>query len=373
MRGGLARHSVKGPRPRGRTAVAYAGCDAAAAEVSLLPRGPIAKLTSRASVAEADTSRPRLEVPSAPRSREGDMEMLAVEAAPVNLRSDNVAGIAPEIPAAIEAANAGTALSPAPTRSPRVSRTSSPSCSRPAVACSRWRPGLRPTPRAGADRAVRRSLLHRCRSCTTASAGQEFYTGGAKIVPLAHEYGRLRLESLRAALERAGIGTPGGSSQPRSTTQATERVHRTAGRARRAHRRRLRIRHACTWTAPASPMLSRRSAAARRTSPGGVASTCCRSGRPRTAPWALKWSWCSPRSWPTCPAPGAARRSGVFQDAFHLGTYRSLRGGRLAAAPCWPRPMPGAALRERHRRPARRPFAASGRDQRDLCRDAASG
>ena len=39
------------------------------------------------------------------------MEMLAVEAAPVNLRSDNVAGIAPEILAAIEAANAGTAPS----------------------------------------------------------------------------------------------------------------------------------------------------------------------------------------------------------------------------------------------------------------------
>ena len=39
------------------------------------------------------------------------METLMVEAAPVNLRSDNVAGIAPEILAAIEAANAGTAPS----------------------------------------------------------------------------------------------------------------------------------------------------------------------------------------------------------------------------------------------------------------------
>jgi threonine aldolase len=39
------------------------------------------------------------------------MDTLAVEAAPVNLRSDNVAGVAPEILAAIEAANAGTAPS----------------------------------------------------------------------------------------------------------------------------------------------------------------------------------------------------------------------------------------------------------------------
>ena len=38
------------------------------------------------------------------------MDLLAVEE-PVNLRSDNVAGIAPEILAAIEAANAGTASS----------------------------------------------------------------------------------------------------------------------------------------------------------------------------------------------------------------------------------------------------------------------
>jgi threonine aldolase len=39
------------------------------------------------------------------------METLAVEGAPGNLRSDNVAGVAPEILAAIEAANAGTAPS----------------------------------------------------------------------------------------------------------------------------------------------------------------------------------------------------------------------------------------------------------------------
>ena len=73
------------------------------------------------------------------------MEMLAVEAAPVNLRSDNVAGIAPEILAAIEAANAGTAPSYGADPITARLRTSSPSCSRPAVSCSRWRPGPRPT------------------------------------------------------------------------------------------------------------------------------------------------------------------------------------------------------------------------------------
>ena len=52
----------------------------------------------------------------------------------------------------------------------------------------------------------------------------EFYTGGAKIVPLAQKDGRLRPQALRAALERAGIGHTG-RVQPAALnlTQATER------------------------------------------------------------------------------------------------------------------------------------------------------
>ena len=77
---------------------------------------------------------------------------------------------------------------------------------------------------------------------------------------------------LRAALERAGSGTPG-RVQPAALnlTQATERgtVYRLdeldeiIGVA-------ANTACACTWMAPASPMPSRRSAAARRTSPGGA-------------------------------------------------------------------------------------------------------
>jgi threonine aldolase len=52
----------------------------------------------------------------------------------------------------------------------------------------------------------------------------EFYTGGARIVPLAAEHGRLHPETLRVALERAGIGHTG-RVQPAALnlTQATER------------------------------------------------------------------------------------------------------------------------------------------------------
>ena len=107
----------------------------------------------------------------------------------------------------------------------------------------------------------------------------EFYTGGAKIVPLAGEHGRLRPEALRAALDNAGAGYTG-RVQPAvlNHTQATERgtVHRReqidelVGIARPYG---LRVH----MDGRALPTPSPPSAAARRTSPGGAASTFSRS------------------------------------------------------------------------------------------------
>ena len=155
------------------------------------------------------------------------MEMLAVEAAPVNLRSDNVAGVAPEILAAIAAANAGTA--PSYGADPITARLQDVFAELFETRCF-----VQPVATGTATNALALALIappYGAVYCTDVGhvhdsecGAGEFYTGGAKIVPLAQEHGRLRPETLRAALERAGIGHTG-RVQPAALnlTQATER------------------------------------------------------------------------------------------------------------------------------------------------------
>lgn len=152
--------------------------------------------------------------------------MLAVEG-PVNLRSDNVAGVAPEILAAIEAANAGTA--PSYGADPITARLQDVFAELFETSCY-----VQPVATGTATNALALALIappYGAVYCTDVGhvhdsecGAGEFYTGGAKIVPLAQEHGRLRPATLRAALQRAGIGHTG-RVQPAALnlTQATER------------------------------------------------------------------------------------------------------------------------------------------------------
>jgi threonine aldolase len=154
------------------------------------------------------------------------MGLLAAEE-PVNLRSDNVAGIAPEILAAIEAANAGTA--PSYGADPITARLQAVFAELFETRCF-----VQPVATGTATNALALALIappYGAVYCTDVGhvhdsecGAGEFYTGGAKIVPLAQEHGRLRPEALRAALARAGIGHTG-RVQPAALnlTEATER------------------------------------------------------------------------------------------------------------------------------------------------------
>ncbi|MGH6896994.1 MAG: threonine aldolase family protein [Geminicoccaceae bacterium] len=154
------------------------------------------------------------------------METWALEA-PVNLRSDNVAGIAPEILAAIATANAGSAASYG--ADPITARLQDAFSALFETACF-----VQPVATGTATNALALALIappYGAIYCTDVGhvhdsecGAGEFYTGGARIVPLAAEHGRLRPETLRAALERAGIGHTG-RVQPAALnlTQATER------------------------------------------------------------------------------------------------------------------------------------------------------
>jgi threonine aldolase len=146
---------------------------------------------------------------------------------PVNLRSDNVSGIAPEILAAIAAANAGSA--PSYGADPITGRLQGIFAALFETACF-----VQPVATGTATNALALALIappYGAIYCTDVGhvhdsecGAGEFYTGGARIVPLPAEHGRLRPETLRAALERAGIGHTG-RVQPAALnlTQATER------------------------------------------------------------------------------------------------------------------------------------------------------
>jgi threonine aldolase len=147
--------------------------------------------------------------------------------APVNLRSDNVAGIAPEILAAIEAANAGSA--PSYGADPITARLQDVFAELFETPCF-----VQPVATGTATNALALALIappYGAIYCTDVGhvhdsecGAGEFYTGGARIVPLAAEHGRLRPATLHAALRTAGIGHTG-RVQPAALnlTQATER------------------------------------------------------------------------------------------------------------------------------------------------------
>ena len=222
------------------------------------------------------------EVPGATRSLENIMEVPAVEAAAVNLRSDHVAGVAPEILAAIAAANAGTA--PSYGADPITARLQGTFAElfEPADSSSRWRPApqLMRLRSPCSPRRMAPSTAATSAACTTASAGQ------ASSIPAAPRSCRWR-ESTAGCVPRRCVRrstTPGrgytGRVQPAvlNLTQATERgtVHRLeqidelVGIARPYG---LRVH----MDGRALPTPSPPSAAARRTSPGGAASTFSRS------------------------------------------------------------------------------------------------
>jgi len=148
-------------------------------------------------------------------------------AAPVNLRSDNVAGIAPEILAAIAAANAGSA--PSYGADPITARLQDTFSELFETRCF-----VQPVATGTATNALALSLIappYGAIYCSDVGhvhdsecGAGEFYTGGAKIVPLPAEQGRLRPATLRAALRTARIGHTG-RVQPAALnlTQATER------------------------------------------------------------------------------------------------------------------------------------------------------
>jgi threonine aldolase len=154
------------------------------------------------------------------------MEREALDAA-VNLRSDNVAGIAPEILAAIAAANAGSA--PSYGADPITARLQDIFCELFETRCF-----VQPVATGTATNALALALIappYGAVYCSDVGhvhdsecGAGEFYTGGAKIVPLPAEHGRLRPETLRAALEKAGIGyTSRVQPAALNLTQATER------------------------------------------------------------------------------------------------------------------------------------------------------
>jgi threonine aldolase len=154
------------------------------------------------------------------------MDTVALEA-PVNLRSDNVAGIAPEILAAIEAANAGSA--PSYGADPITARLQDTFSELFETRCF-----VQPVATGTATNALALALIappYGAIYCSDVGhvhdsecGAGEFYTGGARIVPLTAEHGRLRPETLCAALRTAGIGHTG-RVQPAALnlTQATER------------------------------------------------------------------------------------------------------------------------------------------------------
>ena len=105
----------------------------------------------------------------------------------------------------------------------------------------------------------------------------EFYTAGAKLIPLAGDHGRIDPAALGAALAiAAGRERP---QRPAGGAVADQRHRGRHGLRRptpspRSPARPARPASPCISTAPASPTRSRRSAAPRPSSAGRQASTC---------------------------------------------------------------------------------------------------
>jgi threonine aldolase len=168
----------------------------------------------------------------------------------IDLRSDNVSGVAPQILAAISSANPGTALGygaddfTARLRTrlsevfehelevfPVVSGTAANALSLAAVTRA-W----------GAVYCHQSAHVH-----NTECGATEFFTGGAKLLPLDGEQFKIGLPQLETALAEAGFGLPQ-RAQPcaLSLTQATDfgtvyRPEEVAALAAAAHRRGLAV------------------------------------------------------------------------------------------------------------------------------------
>jgi threonine aldolase len=152
---------------------------------------------------------------------------MAERAEPVNLRSDNVAGVAPEIMAALVAANHGTDASYGADRTTAALRDQFSDLFE--TSCF-----VQPVATGTAANALALALLSPPYGAIYCSGtghiddsecgAGEFFTGGAKIVKLGHDQGRLPVASLEAALAAAGAGNTS-RVQPAvlSLTQATER------------------------------------------------------------------------------------------------------------------------------------------------------
>lgn len=147
--------------------------------------------------------------------------------APLNLRSDNVTGVAPEILDAILRANHGTAASYGADElttglGDRFSEVFGKSCA------------VQPLGTGTATNALALSLLTPPWGAILCSAvshvhdsecgAAELFTGGAKVTPLPETHGKLLPETLEERLERAGWGRTS-EVQPAvlSIAQATER------------------------------------------------------------------------------------------------------------------------------------------------------
>jgi threonine aldolase len=305
------------------------------------------------------------------------MERLAADAVPINLRSDNVAGVAPEILAAIAAANAGSA--PSYGADPITARLQDVFSKLFETRCF-----VQPVATGTATNALALTLIappYGAVYCTAVGhvhdsecGAGEFYTGGAKIVPLAEAHGRLRPDALRMALRTAGIGHSG-RVQPAALnlTQATERgtvyrpdeldelvaVAREYGL--RVHMDGARFANAIaalgcspadvTWRRGVDVL----SFGATKNGAMGAEAVVVFSDELAE------------------PLRFRARRAGqVFSKMrFISAQLEGVRAGRAVAAPRGARQCHGAPPCRWRCRPARRASAASGRDQRNLRRHAA--
>ena len=152
---------------------------------------------------------------------------MAERNAPVNLRSDNVACVAPQVMDALVAANDGTDASYGADRATAALQEQF-------SALFETRCFVHPIATGTAANALALSLLSppfgaiycsRVGHIDDSECGAgEFFTGGAKIVPLDEVQGKLPPAALEAALARAGVGNTS-RVQPAvlNLTQATER------------------------------------------------------------------------------------------------------------------------------------------------------
>ena len=152
---------------------------------------------------------------------------MAERAAPVNLRSDNVAGVAPQVMAALVAANHGTDASYGADRTTAALQEQFSDLF--GTRCF-----VHPVATGTAANALALALLSPPYGAIYCSGtghidesecgAGEFFTGGAKIVPLDPDQGKLPVASLETALAAAGVGNTS-RVQPAvlSLTQATER------------------------------------------------------------------------------------------------------------------------------------------------------